>query len=53
MIIVFLYFMFWPRLFDFPEEFVRNIATVMFIVTVAGPSKILGNLWPSLPWGNH
>ena len=47
-----LYLIFQPHLFNLPDELVRNVATVLFVVTVAGPSRIMSNLWPTLPWSN-
>jgi hypothetical protein len=32
------------------EEVVRNVATVLFVLFVAGLSRTLSALWPSLPW---
>jgi hypothetical protein len=45
-----LFFMFRPALGSIPPDVVRNIATVIFVLTLSGPSQTLSALWPSLPW---
>jgi len=42
--------LFKPELLPFPRDAVRNIATVVLVLTIAGPSRTLSGLWPSLPW---
>jgi hypothetical protein len=44
-------FMFWPHIGSLPEEIIRNIATVLFVLTLAGPNRTLSTIWPSWPWG--
>jgi hypothetical protein len=46
-----LFFMFRPDIGRLPQEVVRNVATVLFILTVSGPSRTLAAIWPSWPWG--
>ena len=45
-----LFFMFRPKIGDLPVDGVRNVATVVFILTVAGPSRTFSAIWPTLPW---
>lgn len=45
-----LFFMFKPDLFALSRDLVRNVATVLFVLTLSGPSKTLAAAWPSLPW---
>lgn len=46
-----LLFMFWPHVGNLPNELVRNVATIVFILTVSGPSRSLAAVWPTWPWG--
>jgi hypothetical protein len=46
-----LFFMFRPHIGALPQEVVRNLATVIFVLTVAGPSRALSAIWPTWPWG--
>lgn len=46
-----LFFMFRPDLAKLSHEDVRNVATIVFILTVAGPSRTLASIWPVWPWG--
>jgi hypothetical protein len=46
-----LYFMFRPNINMLPHEIVRNIATVVFVLTISGPSRTLAAVWPAWPWG--
>lgn len=46
-----LFFMFHPYIAHLPVSAVRNIATIVFVLTVAGPSRTLSSVWPSFPWG--
>lgn len=48
--LVSLFFMFRPTIGPLSEEIVRNVATIVFVLTVAGPSRTLSGLWPSWPW---
>lgn len=43
--------MFWPHIRGLPEDVVRNIATVVFVLTLTGPNRTLSTIWPSWPWG--
>lgn len=43
--------MFTPKLFPFPQDLTRNLATVIFVLTLTGPSRMLTTIWPSWPWG--
>lgn len=43
--------MFFPKLTHLPDDLVRNVATVVFILTLTGPSRMLATIWPSWPWG--
>jgi hypothetical protein len=45
-----LFFMFWPHIASLPEDVVRNIATIIFVLTLSGPSRALASMWPSWPW---
>lgn len=47
-----LFFMFRPEFGSLPDDLVRNIATVLFVLTLAGPSRTLSTVWPSWPWGS-
>jgi len=49
--IVSLFFMFRPDIGNLSHEVVRNVATVIFILTVSGPSRTLASIWPVWPWG--
>jgi hypothetical protein len=46
-----LFFMFRPDIGKLSQEVVRNVATVIFILTVSGPSRTLASIWPTWPWG--
>jgi hypothetical protein len=46
-----LYLMFEPHLGSLSTEVVRNLATVVFVLTVAGPSRLFASIWPTWPWG--
>jgi hypothetical protein len=46
-----LFFMFRPKLDGLSQETVRNVATVVFVLTVSGPSRALSTIWPVWPWG--
>ena len=46
-----LFFMFRPDIGRLPQEIVRNVATVIFVLTVSGPSRTLAAMWPTWPWG--
>lgn len=46
-----LFFMFKPSLGSLPPEIVRNVATVVFVLTLSGPSRALSTIWPVWPWG--
>ncbi|MDA0632035.1 hypothetical protein OUY22_01300 [Nonomuraea sp. MCN248] len=50
-LVVSLVSMFVPQLYPLPSELVRNIAVVIFVLTLTGPSKTLATIWPSWPWG--
>jgi hypothetical protein len=50
-ITVSLVFMFAPRLAPGQDDLVRSVATVIFVLTLTGPSKVLATVWPSWPWG--
>ncbi|MFI7383963.1 hypothetical protein [Streptomyces sp. NPDC049813] len=43
--------MFWPHVGRLPEDVVRNVATVIFVLTLTGPTRTLSTVWPSWPWG--
>lgn len=43
--------MFFPTLTRLPGDLVRNVATVVFVLTLTGPSRMLATIWPSWPWG--
>lgn len=45
-----LVFMFAPSLVRLDHQLVRNLATVSFVLAVAGASRTLQSLWPNLPW---
>jgi hypothetical protein len=49
--IVSLFFMFKPEIGNLSQEVVRNLATVIFVLTVSGPSRTLASIWPAWPWG--
>lgn len=49
-LIVSLLFMFRPGLLSLPKDVVRNIATILFVITLAGPSRTISGIWPSWPW---
>jgi hypothetical protein len=49
--IVSLFFMFKPEIGSLSQEVVRNLATVIFVLTVSGPSRTLASIWPAWPWG--
>lgn len=46
-----LFFMFRPDIGQLSQEVVRNVATVIFVLTVSGPSRTLAAIWPTWPWG--
>jgi len=46
-----LFFMFRPEIRGLSQEVVRNVATVVFVLTVSGPSRTLAAIWPTWPWG--
>lgn len=48
--LVSLFFMFRPNLGSLPSEIVRNVATVIFVLTLSGPSRALSTIWPVWPW---
>jgi hypothetical protein len=48
--IVSLFFLFRPHIATVSTDVVRNIATVVFVLTMAGPSRTLSAAWPSFPW---
>jgi hypothetical protein len=48
--LVSLFFMFKPNLGSLSHEIVRNVATVVFILTLSGPSTTLAAIWPTWPW---
>jgi hypothetical protein len=45
-----LVFMFDPDLVRADPQVVRNLATVLFVLAVAGASRTLQAFWPNLPW---
>ena len=45
-----LFFMFKPKLGSLSPEIVRNVATVIFVLTFSGPSRALSTIWPAWPW---
>lgn len=45
-----LYFMFEPHVASADQNVIRNLATVLFVLTIAGPSRTLASFWPTLPW---
>jgi hypothetical protein len=49
-LVIALFFMFRPALGSLSPDVVRNVATVVFVLTLSGPSRTLSALWPSLPW---
>jgi hypothetical protein len=49
--IVSLFLMFRPDIGNLSQEVVRNVATVIFVLTVSGPSRTLASIWPVWPWG--
>jgi hypothetical protein len=42
---------FYPHLDHLPVDVVRNVGTIIFVLTLAGPSRALASMWPSWPWG--
>jgi len=48
--IVALAFIFKPDLAHSDPDIVRNIATVLFVLVVAGQARTLQAFWPNLPW---
>jgi hypothetical protein len=42
--------MFDPGLVRADPQLVRNLATVLFVLAIAGASRTLQSLWPTLPW---
>jgi hypothetical protein len=44
------YLMFRPNIFALSPDIVRNVATVLFVLTLSGPSRTIAAAWPSLPW---
>ena len=51
LMIISLFFMFRPSIGTLPQEIVRNLTTVVFVLTVSGPSRVLAAVWPTWPWG--
>lgn len=49
--LVSLFFIFWPHIASLPRDVVRNVATIIFVLTAAGPSRALETIWPTWPWG--
>jgi len=45
------FFIFEPHIGSLPQTVVRNLATVIFVLTVSGPSRALAAIWPAWPWG--
>ncbi|HXP19942.1 MAG TPA: hypothetical protein VN840_09895, partial [Streptosporangiaceae bacterium] len=43
--------MFFPGLTHLHADLARNIGTILFVLTIAGPSRTLTSLWPAWPWG--
>lgn len=52
LLLISLAFIFFPSIGHLPKEVIRNVATIIFVLTIAGPSRTLTSLWPTWPWGN-
>lgn len=48
--LVSLYLMFRPQIGEFPADVVRNLATIVFVLVVTGPARVLASIWPHFPW---
>jgi hypothetical protein len=51
LVVISLILMFFPGRTHLRQDLARNIGTILFVLTIAGPGRTLTSLWPAWPWG--